>query len=104
VARHDRARSVIHCSALQGAVRIGESARLDDVDGNAQTGAKAEDRAYISRLVGLEQGNAHAGPIAPVAGRSKWQLANDPSPGYQARASRRDVAPARRCVTVRIGP
>ena len=58
VAAYCRPRGIIERRALQPAVVEDKTGRLDQVDGDGETGAEAEQRAGILRDVGLEQGEA----------------------------------------------
>ena len=50
---------IIHAGALQAAVVEHEAAGLDDVDGDAEAGAEAQQRAGVLRNVGLVEGKTH---------------------------------------------
>ena len=49
----------IHARAAESCIAPKESARLDDIDRNAQTGAEPDERPGVLRDVRLEQGEAH---------------------------------------------
>ena len=53
---HGGARQVIQPGAFQVAVGEHEAARMDDVDRDAEAGAKPQDRAGVLRDVRLEKG------------------------------------------------
>jgi hypothetical protein len=76
---------VVHPGASQAAVVEGESARLDHVDRQPETGGEAQDRAGILRDVGLIERKPHGKPdplqikdfsIIPAAGVKPVGTAN----------------------------
>jgi hypothetical protein len=50
---------IVHAGALELRVGPHESAGLDDVGGDAETGAEPQHGAGIRRDIGLEEGKAH---------------------------------------------
>jgi len=55
VLHHYGAGEVIHAGAVEIAVAQDKTAGMDDVDGNAEAGAEAEDRPGVLRNIGLEK-------------------------------------------------
>src|SRR5665213_580123 len=63
---------IIHRRALQAPVVQDEAAGLDDVDGDAQTGAEAQQGTDVLRDVRLVEGKAHGAQL--VDRSAPWQV------------------------------
>ncbi|MDE2164934.1 MAG: hypothetical protein KGJ66_01175 [Alphaproteobacteria bacterium] len=72
MARDRDAVEIIHRRAFQVTVVEQEAARFDDIDGDPEARAEAQDGARVLRNVGLVEGQPHVGTLGTDT--SPWQV------------------------------